>query len=50
MCRSYCVIFRELVVSTYQVTAFKYLSSLASTDSDLPEDDAVVSKHEGAVQ
>jgi len=30
-------------------TAFKYLSNLAGTDYELPEDDAVASKHVGAM-
>jgi len=30
-------------------TAFTYLRNLAGTDYELPEDDAIVSKHVGAV-
>jgi hypothetical protein len=36
-------------IKSITTTAFKYVSNLAGTDCELPEDDAVVLKHVWAV-
>jgi hypothetical protein len=46
-----CLLSPLVLMLTYITTntAFRYLSNLAGTDYELPQDDAVVSKHVGAL-